>query len=168
MVKPEFSGFSYFIDRKKIKGKLDLFISLYDKNAVKLLDVIKEFNPAIHFLATEQEDSFNAARGEPEADDYLRAVCIQEYYPQDFWNYISCRAENINTSWSKSCLSKIDADKIRICAQGQEGRALLRENISLNKELQIMFGPTYLLDNQEIFGSNGVPTKEELRNIIKR
>ncbi len=168
MLKPQFSGFSYFIGREKIKGKLDLFISLYDKNTGELLDAIKEFNPAIHFLAIEQENGFNAAGGELEVEDYLRAACIQKYYPKGFWNYIACRAKNISTSWWENCLPKVNADKIRSCALGQEGRALLKDNVSLNKEFQIMSGPTYLLDNQEIFGSNGVPKKEELKKIIKK
>lgn len=168
ILRPQFSGFSYFVGRQKLKGKLDLFISLYDKESPKLLEAVKEFNPSIHFLAVEQAGRFDAAKGELEVEDYLRAVCIQKYYPQDFWNYISCRAKNIGTSWWESCLPKIDMDKLRSCALGQEGRILLKQNTSLNKELQIMFGPTYLLDNQEIFASNGAPTKEELRKIIKR
>ena len=168
ILKPQFSGFSYFIEREKIKGRLDLFISLYDKNSAELLDIMREFNPTVHFLANEQENRFDAARGELEVEDYLRAVCVQKYYPQDFWNYISCRAKSINSSWWENCLSKVDADKIRSCALGEEGRALLKDNVSLNKELRVMFGPAYLLNNQEIFGSNGVPTKEELKKIIKR
>ena len=63
---------------------------------------------------------------------------------------------------------KLDIDKIKLCARGQEGRALLEENISLNKELEVMFGPTFLLDNQEVFGLQGVPTKEDFKKIIKR
>jgi hypothetical protein len=31
-----------------------------------------------------------------------------------------------------------------------------------------MFGPTYLLDNQEVFATKGVSAKDELRKIIKR
>jgi hypothetical protein len=57
---------------------------------------------------------------------------------------------------------------IKDCAKGTEGKNLLRENISLNKELEIMNGPTYLLDNQEIFASVEVPAKEDFRKIIKK
>jgi hypothetical protein len=169
MLKPEMGGLSYFINRKKIKGKLDLFISLYDKNTKELLEVIKEFNPVIHFLAIEtQEGSLDAARGVQEVEEILRSVCIQQYYPENFWNYISCRAGNINSSWWENCLEKNGSQIIKVCAQGQEGRGLLKKDISLNGELQVMFGPTYLMDNQEIFTSNGVPTKEELAAILKR
>jgi len=167
MLKPQFIGFSYFLNRKNIKGKFDLFASLFDKNAVELLRVMRKFNPAIHFLATEQQDAFDAVKGVLEVEEYLRSVCVQKYYPESFWDYITCRAKNINTSWWEDCAEKLDLNKIKICSRSQEGKSLLKENISLNKELEIMFGPVYLLDNQEIFGSKGVPTEEELKQILK-
>ena len=168
MLKPRFGGISYFLKREQIKGKLDLFISLYDKNTLELLNMIKDFDPKIHFLAVQQQDKLDAAKGNLEVEDYLRAVCVQKYYPQSLWDYINCRAKSINSSWWEDCLMKLDIDKIKLCARGQEGRTLLEENISLNKELEVMFGPTFLLDNQEVFGLQGVPTKEDFKKIIKR
>ncbi|MCX5703543.1 MAG: hypothetical protein NT066_03525 [Candidatus Omnitrophica bacterium] len=168
MLKPQFSGLGYFLNRAKIKGKLDLFLSLYDKHSKELLDVMKEFNPTIHFLAVESEGKFNASSGNPEVEEYLRAVCVQKYYPGNFWDYLNCRAKSIGSSWWEDCLGDLEVNKIRSCAKGAQGISLLRENTGLNKELQVMFGPTYLADNQEIFSSQGVPSKEELRKIIKR
>ncbi|MBI3991438.1 MAG: metallophosphatase, partial [Candidatus Omnitrophica bacterium] len=169
MLKPNFSGISYFLDRKKIKGRLDLFISLYDKNTAALLDMIREFNPIVHFLAVEKGgDGFQARGGNIEVEEYLRSACVQKYYPDNFWDYISCRVKNTDTSWWQDCLGQSDADKISTCARGPEGKALLRENLKLNRELEVITGPTYLLDNLEIFASQGAPTKEELEKIIKR
>lgn len=168
MLKPQFSGVSYFINRKKVKHKLDLFISLYDQTTFKLLEVIKEFNPVVHFLAVEYQGKFEAAKGRGEVEEYLRSVCVQKYYPEQFFDYIACRSKNIDSSWWEDCLAKFDSQSIRVCARGDEGRLLLRENISLNRELQVMFGPTYLMDNQEIFGSSGVPDREELKKILRR
>jgi len=165
-LKPQFSGFSYFLNRNKIKGKIDLFISMYDGSTPELLNAIKDFEPTIHFLATEQGDAFYAARGSFEAEECLRLVCIQKYYPQNFWKYITCRSGSISSSWWEDCLDNLDIGKIRICAKGIEGKSLLRENIQLNKEIGIMLGPTYLVDNQEIFSSKEVPTKEEFKKIF--
>lgn len=168
IMKPEFGGLNYFLKRKKIKGKLDLLISLYDKNMPELLDAIKEFSPDLHFLALEKEGKFDTAKGNQEVEEYLRSVCVQQYYPEYFWEYVTCRAENINSTWWEDCLGGLDTGKIRACAKGSEGVGLLKENISLDKELQVMFGPTYLLDNIEIFSTKGLASKEELRKIIKR
>ena len=168
MLKPTISGVSYYLHREKIKGRLDIFLSLYTKDAKDLLAMLKEYNPGVHFLAVEQGDNFDAARGNLEAEEYLRSVCVQKYYPQIFWDYISCRAGNIDSSWWEDCLGKLDTAKIKACARCEEGKELLRENIGLNKELQVMYGPTYLLNNQETFTLSRIPTKELLKKIIKK
>ncbi|MDD4980308.1 MAG: hypothetical protein PHC54_03405 [Candidatus Omnitrophica bacterium] len=167
LLKPHFGGVSYFLKREKLKGKLDFFLSLYDKDAPQLLAVVKDFSPAIHFLVVEQKDNFDASKGAPEVEEALRSVCVQKYYPQGFWDYISCRSKNPSSSWWQDCLeNSADTQKIKSCAQGPEGKTLLKENIRLNQELGIMFGPTYLLDNQEVFGSKTVPKKEDFQKLI--
>ncbi len=168
LLKPEIGGISYFLGRKMLKGSLDLFISLYDKNAASVLEAAREFNPVIHFLAVGEQDNFDAKAGKLEVEEYLRSLCVQKHYPGNFWNYITCRTRNLDTSWWEDCLEGFDAQLIKSCARGEEGKNLLRENVKLNKELGVMFGPTYLLDNQEIFSSSGEPCKEELRGIINK
>jgi hypothetical protein len=169
LVDPRFLGFSYFLGRQKFKGNLDLFLSLFDRDSQKLLKVMKQFHPTIHFLAKESKESkFDAAHGGLEVEEYLRSVCVERYNPRIFWDYLECRSGNIYSSWWDDCLLGQDRGQIKSCAQSQEGERLLKENISLNNELGIMLGPTYLLDNQEIFSSQGVPAAEELKKIIKR
>lgn len=167
ILKPQFSGLSYFLERKKVEGKLDLFISLYEKNTKDLLDLIKEFNPTIHFLAIEQGNGFGAAQGNLEVEEYLRSVCVQKYYPEQFFDYIGCRAKNLNSSWWEDCAINEDINKIKTCARSKEGIDLLKENIGLNGAIQAMFGPIYLLDNQEAFRIQGNITKEALKEILK-
>ena len=167
--KTEHVGVSYFVGREKFKGRVDLFISPYDKFSSELLDIVKEYKPVVHFLAVEQGGSFDTRRGNIEAEEYSREVCVQKYYPESFWDYLSCRTKNINSSWWEDCLvNNMDAGKIKSCAKGEEGRALLKDNISLNKALMIMFGPVFLLDNQEVFVSQGVPDKAAIDNIINK
>ena len=168
LAKPTYSGISYLFKRKKIKGRLDLFISLYDENTVKLLEVIQDFKPWLHFLAKQDAAGFEAAGGEPEVEEYLRAVCVQKHYPQKFWEYVRCRSKNIHSTWWDDCAIDLDARKIKTCAKGAEGTSLLKDHIRLSEELGILLGPTYILNNQEIFTSNGVPRKEELEAIIQR
>jgi len=169
LIKPQYMGFGYFLSRKNMKGRLDLFLSLYDKNAPALLDMVKGFNPEVHFLAIGNADgSFKAQGGNLEVEEDLRSACVQKYYPQKYWDYISCRVKSIDSSWWQDCLSNSEGEKIMTCARTEEGKELLKKNISLNKELQIMSGPVFLLDNQQIFGIRGVPKKEEFKKIIKR
>ncbi|MFH1191533.1 MAG: hypothetical protein V1670_04990 [Candidatus Omnitrophota bacterium] len=168
MLKPQFSGFAYFLNRKEIKGSFDLFLSLFEKNAEQLLAVIREFKPALHFLAAQKDQGFEAKSGPPEVEEYLRGVCLQNYYPQKFWDYLICRAKNINNVNWPDCLERVNLAKIKSCAKSAMGAGLLKENISLNEQLQVSSGPSYLLDNQKIFSSRGVPDKDELKKVLKR
>jgi len=168
VLKSYYTGVAYYHNRPKIKGKLDLFLSLYEKQSLGLLKAIQDLNPQVHFLAVKQGNQFDAAGGVSEVEDYLRSVCLQKYYPHLFWGYLSCRAAQSRSSWWDDCLAGVDIKKIKTCAQSPEGAALLEANIGLALELKIMRGPTYLMDNQEIFGTNGVPSKEEFKKIFKR
>lgn len=168
IVRPQFCGMSYLVDRNKIKGRVDLVISLYDRYAADILEAIKEFKPAVHFLAIEKDSKFETQHGNRELESYLRAVCVQKYYPEKFFDYIGCQAKNIDSSWWEDCLGNLDTPKIKACSRSPEGLELLRENIRLNQELEIMAGPTYLVDNQEIFSTAGIPTKEEFKKIFNR
>ena len=168
LLKAQVSGIERFLNRDLIKGKFDVFLSLYDKDTAGLLEVLKDFKPDIHFLARRAQGGFDAARGDMEAEEDLRSVCVQKYYPQYFWDYLICRAKKINSSWWESCLGSADTTKIKACATGIEGAALLMNNIEMNSDLQVMVGPVYLLNNQEVFSSKGVPTKKELNKILKR
>ncbi|MFH0855316.1 MAG: hypothetical protein V1869_02185 [Candidatus Omnitrophota bacterium] len=168
MLKPAVGGISYFIKRQRDKGKLDLFISLFDKDSFGVLNVLKEFNPAVHFLASLKGDKIETMHGDLEAEEDLRAVCVQKHYPQAFWSYITCRAKGIDSSWWDDCAVGMDLNKIKSCARTEEGRGLLKKNCGLNQEVGVMFGPTYLLDNIQIFSSKGAPSKEELKKIIRK
>lgn len=168
MLKPEVAGISYFPQRPKIKGRIDLFLSLYNKETAELIASIRDFQPTVHFLAIQKEDAvFEAAGGGAEVEECLRAVCVQKHYPSIFWDYLSCRANNAGSSWWEDCLGQLDPSRVKSCARSQEGAGLLKENIALDKELAVMFGPTYLLGNQQIFSTKGTPTKKELKKILR-
>jgi hypothetical protein len=168
MFKPQLSGISYFLNRDRIRPKLDLFISPFDKDSLGLLSLVREYKPDLHFLVLEQVDGFEAQRGVPEIEESLRSVCVQKYYPEYFWDYLTCRAGNIESTWWQDCLAKYKSEKIKSCAQSEEGKGLLGQNIRLNRELEVMLGPVFLLDNVDVFSTQGLPSKEELKKILKR
>ncbi len=169
LLKPKASGIAYFLNRTASPGSFDLFFSIYWDKAALLLTTFKEFNPALHFLATYAGRDFVAGYGTPEVQEYLRAVCVQKYYPKRFWDYLACRAKDIHSSWWEDCLeAQQDPSRIKKCAQGREGVELLKENTALNKELELFSGPSYLLDNQMIFASKGVPERAEFRKILNK
>jgi hypothetical protein len=81
-------------------------------------------------------DSVNSLHGPAEAKEDLRQICINKYYPEQFWSYIKTFNEQCYPSWRNatvldSCQKNttaalsIDSAKIDTCAQGAEGLALL-------------------------------------------
>jgi len=164
--KPSFAGVSYFPQRQRIKGRLDLFMSFYTKDITEVLEVIKEFQPDIHFLAQDNRDKFEAPGGNFEVEEDLRALCVQKYYPSRFFGYVQCRAKNNNSSWWEDCLAGLDAAVVKTCAKSNEAGELLKENIKLNKELGIIVSPVYLIDNQQIFSTQGAPKKEDFQKLF--
>ncbi|MCU0650629.1 MAG: hypothetical protein MUC52_00140 [Candidatus Omnitrophica bacterium] len=167
ILKPQFSGVAYFIGRKQVSNRVDVFLSLFDPNITMLLDTLEEFSPQLHFLAARQEDGQLAAfKGRAELEEMKRCVCVKKYHPAYFWNYLNCRVRNMDSSWWQDCLGDFDPAPIQACAKGKEGEGLLTENIALNEELHIASSPTYVVNNQYIFSSKQPPTKQEFRKIF--
>jgi len=167
LLKLQKTGISYFFDRPLKNSAFDLFLSIYEKDATGVLEATKEFKTTLHFLAIQTDKGFEAKNGVAEVEEDLRGVCVAKYYPQKFWDYLICRSKNIHSAYWEDCLGDLDASRIKSCARGSQGEELLKENISLNKELKIMFGPTYLLHNREVFSTQGKVTKQGLKKIIK-
>jgi len=172
---PSFAGASYFLGRKKISGRLDLFISTQIPGLDKILEVVRDLireekiDFYLHFLAQEREiEGFISPAGISEIEEYLRCVCIKKYYQEKFFDYLICRAKNKMSSWWENCAEGFDIEKIKMCATGEEGKGLLRENVRLTKELSIFQAPLVLLFNQEIFGITKDTSVEELKSFLKR
>ena len=124
----------------------------------------------IHFVINEDAKlGLVSPAGKPEIEEDKRLLCVEKYLPSEFWNYMSCRAKNISSTWWEDCLPPdVDTGVITKCARSKEGSDLLEKNISLNAELKLLYGPAYLINNQEIYGGKGAPTRNELKAIIKR
>lgn len=167
-IKAEATGFGYFPERPRIEGRVDLFLSLFGKDSRKLLENMQEFSPVIHFLVKQENGEFSVKHGANELEEDLRSVCVRKYYPGLFYGYLTCRSQSPESSWWDKCLTGVDPAPVRDCALGGEGTELLGQDIALGKELNIENGPTYLYENREIFSSNNVPSKEELRKILIR
>lgn len=173
---PSFAGASYFLERKRIPKRLDLFIFLQIQDLDKILETIKnllreteDIDFHLHFLAQEKEiEGFVSPGGIAEVEEYLRCLCIEKYDKGEFFDYLICRAKNINSSWWEDCAEGLNLERIKKCAKTEEGKDLLRKNIRLTTELAIFQTPVLLLYNQEIFGITRDTSVEELKRIIEK
>ncbi len=166
VLKPEYGGVTFFTARPLRTGALDLFVSLFDAVTPRVLESIQEYRPSVHFLATETKDGFDTKQGLRETEEYLRAVCVQKHFPDAFWRYLICRSASIESTWWEECLPPGAPAAVRACARSPEGAALLKESIFLNREIGVLFGPAYLIDNREIFTTRGDPNPAEFKRLF--
>jgi hypothetical protein len=82
-------------------------------------------------------DSVDSLHGPAEAKEDLRQICINKYYPDQFWSYIKTFNEQCYPSWynataldscQKNTLAtlSLDSAKIDTCTAGTEGITLLK------------------------------------------
>ena len=82
-------------------------------------------------------DSVDSLHGPAEANEDLRQICINKYYPDQFWSYIKIFDEQCYPLWHnatvlESCQKNttatlsLDSAKIDTCATGTEGITLLK------------------------------------------
>lgn len=97
------------------------------------------------------EGGLRSMHGSAEVEENLRQVCVQEHYGSDyaFMDYLDCRAQNYRLPDWEQCVSPpLDAATIRRCAEGEEGRRLLRESFERAEQLEITGSPSWLLNNR--------------------
>lgn len=176
--KPAFAGVSYFMNRQEIKNQLDLFIVLNQQDTPKVLETVRKFLDKnggrlkfqIHFVAWEDaKQGFMADGGLREIEEDKIALCVMKHLPLKWRDYLLCRSNNMASSWWENCLGGNEKllPTIKACAQGKEAEELLKENIGLTKQLDISYGPLFLLNNNEVFGVTAKTTVEELEKYIK-
>ncbi|MFC1709927.1 hypothetical protein ACFL2J_07730 [Candidatus Omnitrophota bacterium] len=178
LFEPGFTGVSFFAGREKIANRLDFFFDTGSKDIAEILVVLQELEKKredidihLNFLAVEDPKLGLISKGAKyEIEEFLRIACISEFYPDKIWYYLSCRFSEISSSWWDDCVVKynMDSGRIKGCARSQEGETLLKDFIKLTQELGIVFGPTFLVNNQEVFSSKGVPSVEQLENLFKQ
>lgn len=174
-VKPQFSGGTIFVDRKKIFKKLDVFMGTKGPNNVAVLAVVKEVKArhkeldlGMHYLAIDTKDGFSTPTGLAELEEDVRQGCVAKNFPKEFWDYALCRATRQESTWWDVCAEQtgVEVKAIKKCSLSDEGIGLLRENIKLNQELKISGGPMVLVNNNEIFPANTLLQIELLEKIL--
>jgi hypothetical protein len=152
--------------RTETPKTLDLFIMSQCPYGVQAADSMKEVLAAfkgdmqfnLHFIG--QLDNAGAPmslHGAAEVEEDLREICAEKYYPQDnkFMDYVWCRDKDLKSADWAACAngSGMDADKIRACAEGGEGKGLLSDSFRLGDSLHIFSSPTFFLNNKKLFNA---------------
>ena len=155
--------------------RMDLFAMSMCDHCIKFEPVIRDVlnllednvRFLVYYVAFDKEDGLWSLHGEREIEEDIRQLCVFEYYPADFFDYVLCMGEDIERvqdNWERcSEENGIDKEVIRECWQGGEGETLLLENIKKREYLGVMESPFLMINKQKYTGKR---TKEALKDWI--
>ena len=123
----------------------------------------------MNYIATEQGGNFNSLHGEPEVKGDIIQLCAMKNYPDvsKWMGFVDCWNKNwraIPDGW-ESCADQAGLDKgrIRSCAEGNQGKDLLRESLGKAKAANAQGSPTIYLAGQAY---NGGRSKNDFMRAI--
>ncbi len=122
-----------------------------------LNSVIGQLDENIRFrifyvLTRDQDGVLQSPRGDQEIEEDTRQLCISKHYPGSFMGYVACIGEhyqNPNDAW-ETCASSngIDPEVIEGCWMGEEGEALLEENVKKADYMGITRSPILMINKR--------------------
>ena len=162
--------------RPEIENHVQVFIMSdcpYGREAIKAMNGVKDnFGDAlsyeVHYIASETTDGFSSLHGQYEVDEDIVQLCVLEYSPEVWFDYMYCRSSNgVNGIDWKTCATStgVDITSVETCFEGEEGKELLREDIKLAQGLGISASPTWLANNKYTF--SGIDAETVKTQICK-
>lgn len=120
-----------------------------------------EISYTVHYIGqVDSAGTLQSLHGQAEVDDDLRSICAKKYYPQDneYMEYIWCRNKVLEgggaQDWGKCASdSGMDVDRLKACAEGDEGKRLLAEDFTAADALKIGRSPTFLVNGKNMFNA---------------
>ncbi len=177
-IKPAVAGVSYIIGRPRKPKTIDVFYDYRYPALRPLFELLSAFarkHPDFqinwHFLAIfDSQKGFMSLGAAADVEEFKRVACVQKLYPKKVLDYLICRAAQVDAGWWDECAKQagIDAGKVKACALSEEGAGLLKESIRMTEELEMASGPTFVIDNVEIFGIVNVPSLKEFEETVMR
>lgn len=154
--------------RGPMKPQIELFVMSFCPFGVQaeqeLLPFIAKYGDTVDFKLrfiadfAEEDGSdelkFSSLHGETEVIENLRQIAISELYPDQFFDYLLCRAEHLKSAWTQ-CAEKIglDVDKVNQEVESEEIKQRFAFDIQRSDALGIRSSPTLVIDGRVISGS---------------
>ena len=101
----------------------------------------------------DDDPEFTSLHGETELIENLRQMVIAELYPDQFFDYLLCRANHLKEAWTL-CAQKVglDVTKIASTVDTPQARRRFLQEVQRTKELGIRASPTLVIDGRVIGG----------------
>jgi hypothetical protein len=148
--------------RPQKTARLDLFFMSGCPFSAELLPVAdrvldhfgrkrKQLDLRLQFIGGVKDEDLVSMHGKEEVDEDLRMICAQKLYGKKyrFMEYVVCRAKSFDSPAWEQCLPKwMNKKRLLRCAEGDEGKKLLKKSFKLAEFLGIQGSPTWLLNNR--------------------
>jgi hypothetical protein len=189
MLRPFAVGAHRVLNRKRIKGRVDLFVSRHSKNGQEAvesaLDFLQlngdsspqiEFHDALYWKETpgpagakEPARELAASGGLAELEEAARAAVVKKLWPEKFNEYLLERGKKRGSSYWDSALKTIgvDPEVVRKEAEGPSDATLraLHAEADLLKSLDAGGDITLLAENCELIA---IRSRQDLRDILNK
>jgi hypothetical protein len=168
LLKPDFGGIFYFLDRKKIDGRIDAFLDIFAADSQAQLAFImnkageKRRGVELH-LVTEQYDA-------AKIEEIDRVLAVRALYPEKEVVYVQERMKaGIASAYFDDVMNPLGIDpvKIREYVRSEKILAARDQNQSLIEELRVAKSGVLLIDNVRIFMMIGTASGDTLDGYLE-
>ena len=151
--------------RGPMKPQVELFVMSFCPFGVQaeeeLLPFIAKYGDTVdfnlRFIANLVEEtasdkmSFTSLHGEVEVIENLRQIAIAQLYPDQFFDYLLCRAKHLESAWTR-CAEKVglDIDRVNQEMESERTKRLFEVDIRRSTALGVRSSPTLVVDGKVI------------------
>jgi len=182
VVKPFAVGAHRILNRQRIKGRVDLFVSRFSKNGQESLESALQFmqsagvnapelliHDALYWKESGNQKELAAGNGLAEIEEAVRAQIVKRLYPDKFHAYLLERGKRRGSSYWDVPIKALgmDAEKIRTASEnaGDDILKLLYTKADLLKSMDAGGDIVLLAENCELIP---VRSRRELREVLEK
>ncbi len=132
--------------------------SLGDKADIELRYVIySDYRGGGPEYCLDEESKYCSMHGVDELKQNVRELCVQEYQPNKFWDFVkainsSCSYQNVESCWENVAKNiGINTSQVKTCLTN-EAMDLLAQEVSLNDKYGITGSPQLIINGVEFQG----------------
>ena len=107
----------------------------------------------LHYVIKKNGKDYFMIHGPEEVEELKRQIVIREFFPDKFWDYLRCRAGNINAYWG-GCAVSVGLDTLQVLnLVAEKSDSLIAEDMALMNEYGVSSTPTFIYKNKYRFNS---------------
>ncbi len=125
----------------------------------------KDVKVRIRYIASENGDGFNSLHGQPEWEENVRQLIIQEMYPEKFYKYLFHRNKEYQTDKWQDAAKKAGINPAKIEKEFERGKDLLRADVKYSDSYGASASPTLLWEGQLLTNMRDITKIEKFKKF---